>query len=312
MSSYNHEKYISEAIDSVLNQSFKDFELIIIDDCSKDNSQQVIESYRKMDERIRTVFHKENMGIAKTLNDGINEAKGRFIAFINSDDVWIHSKLEKQLAILKNDESLIVWSEGEIINAKSVPIGETWTQIMLASNQKKSGNIFEELVFDNFIFPSSLIFKREYVKNVQFDEQLKYQNDGKFAVGLAKKYQFFFIEEPLAKYRIHGKNAILSDKEGWAQDIVIVSKYFLREYGNEISKRTKAHLFFEIGSSYSFLNKNKLAKFFFFQALKSNMTMWNLMFTLTNGKGNRCYFLMNLIRLRRKLRAACAVIRSKL
>lgn len=283
MTSYNHEKYISEAIDSVLNQTFKDFELIIIDDCSKDNSSQIIKNYQRKDERIQAFFHKKNMGIAKTSNHCLAEAKGKFIAFTASDDVWVDSKLEKQLAILKNNDSLIVWSEGEIINKKGIPSGKTFTQMHSASSKKKSGNIFEELLDYNFIFGSSLMFKKEYVKDIHFDEQLKYLNDYKFAVNLAKKHPFFFIKEPLAKYRIHGKNTILlqSETENWVKDTILIEKYFLREYGNQISKRKKVDLLFKIAREYSSLSRDSRANFFPLEADSLIPFFWiNLLFLM--------------------------------
>lgn len=99
--SYNHESFLSEAIESVLNQTFRDFEFIIIDDCSSDNSREIIKYYKERDERIKIYFHNENRGIARTQNELIDKAQGKFIAFLNSDDVWNKDKLEKQLKILE-------------------------------------------------------------------------------------------------------------------------------------------------------------------------------------------------------------------
>lgn len=271
MPSYNHESYISEAMESVLNQSFRDFELIIVDDCSKDNSQSIIDSYQTKDKRIRTVFHKENMGIAKTLNDGMDKAQGKFLAFIASDDVWTRSKLEEQLDELKKNEDTIIWSEGEIIDRRSRPTGDTFTRMHRASQKKKSGDIFEQLLYGNFIFGSSLIFKRENARDTRFDGRLKYLNDYRFVVDLARKYKYRYMPEPLAKYRIHGRNTILSDEKGWMRDRVIVEKYFLGEYGSQIPKRVKARLVFKIGQAYSGLGKKTVAKRLFLEAINLNI-----------------------------------------
>jgi teichuronic acid biosynthesis glycosyltransferase TuaG len=78
----------------VLNQSWKDFELIIVDDASTDDSEQIIKSYQERDSKIHAIFHSDNEGIARTVNDGIGKALGEFIAFIASDDVWVTNKLE--------------------------------------------------------------------------------------------------------------------------------------------------------------------------------------------------------------------------
>jgi glycosyltransferase involved in cell wall biosynthesis len=260
MSSYNHEKYISEAIESVLNQTYKDFELIIVDDCSKDNSRRLIRDYQLKDKRIRTIFHKENHGMARTMNDGINEAKGKFVAMIDSDDVWVSAKLEKQLDILKLNEDLIVWSEGEIIDTESRPTGVTFTQRHKALTRKKSGDIFEELLYGNLISKSSIIFNLENARDIKFDEHMKYLNDYRFMVDLAEKYKFCFIREPLTKYRLHGSNSVFSDLQGWQRDAIIIGEYLMRKYGHQIPKKATANIYLRTGLAYSRLGEKIIGR----------------------------------------------------
>ena len=212
MASYNHEQYISEAIESVLNQTFRDIELIIIDDYSTDNSKQIIADYQKQDPRIRAFFHQKNMGISKTMNGCLSEARGNFISFIGSDDLWVHNKLKKQLAILKRDAGKVVWSEGEIINSQGLKTGKRVTEALNAP-PKKSGNIFQELLKEQFVFGQSLIFDAAFVKDLRFDEELKYVNDHRFLVDLSANNQFLFMPEPLAKYRVHGGNVTFKDEK---------------------------------------------------------------------------------------------------
>ena len=92
MPSYNHEKFISEAIESVLGQDFDDLELIIVDDASTDASKQIIQKYEKQDARVRVILHETNCGISKTMNDGIESARGTFKALRNSRDSCIVTK----------------------------------------------------------------------------------------------------------------------------------------------------------------------------------------------------------------------------
>lgn len=290
MTSYNHEKYISESIESVLNQSFKDFELIIIDDCSKDNSRRVIEVYQRKDHRIRAIFHEKNLGIAKTANHLLREATGVYVAIISSDDVWVESKLEKQIAILNSNNNLVLWSEGEIINADSVLTNETYTQRFSASykNKRKSGDMFEIMLTGNLIIlGSSLICERDFAMKIMFDPRLKYFNDYKFETQLAKEHKFFFIKEPLVKYRVHGKNTFLTSERGYAVDCINLLSFFLKEYSNQISKETKASLFLRIGGTYSKLNKKKLARFFslhaFATAFPTEKSIPPVVFFLVNG-----------------------------
>ena len=260
MPSYNHSRFIKDAIQSVLNQTFEDFELIIIDDGSFDDSQEIIQEFAEIDSRVKPIFHKKNMGIARTLNDGLKSSKGEFITFIASDDVWTPNKLEVQLEILARNEDLVVWSEGEIIDANGNPTGQTFTERHTATNRKKNGRIFEELLKGNFIFGSSMILKRKNLGKIKFDESLKYLNDYKFVVDLAWKYEYHFIESPLAKYRIHGGNTILSDKKGWLIDTIRVNKYFLEQYGDRISRKLRAMLHYKIALVYIQLGNKMVAK----------------------------------------------------
>ncbi|MCL4429115.1 MAG: glycosyltransferase [Chloroflexi bacterium] len=206
MSSYNYEKYIAESIESVLNQTFRDLELIIVDDGSTDSSPQIIADYQKKDPRIHAIFHQKNMGIAKTLNDCLNQARGNFISFIDADDLWVESKLEKQVAVLKKDDTLLVWSEGEIVNSEGIKTGQMVTKFLNAPINK-NGNLFQELLREQFVFRQSLIFKSDFIKNIRFDSALRYVNDHRFIVDLSLDNHFLFMPEPLAKYRLHDQEA---------------------------------------------------------------------------------------------------------
>jgi len=298
MPSYNHERFISEAIESVLNQTFTDLELIIIDDASKDSSKNIIKNYEEKDDRIYAIFHKKNKGIAKTMNEGLEEACGKFIAPSASDDVWVKDKLRKQLEVLNGNEDLAVWSEGLIIDAQSAPTGETFTQKHGASKKKKSGNIFEELLKGNYICGQSIILKRENLKEIRYDERLKYLNDYKFMVNLAKKYKFYFIPEPLVMYRIHGRNAILSDREGWTKDQIKIGEYFLQTYGDEISDSIKSEIFLNISIGFSYIGERAKARQYVYYAIKSNLfkplkliSLLHIRLTSTNDDGTIRNFL---------------------
>jgi glycosyltransferase involved in cell wall biosynthesis len=291
MPSYNHEKFISSAIISVLQQDFDDYELLIIDDASKDMSRKIIENFREEDGRIRVIYHRENKGIAKTLNEGIKKATGKFIAFIASDDLWVKEKLDRQIKVLEYDEDLIVWSEGEIIDSDGKSTGKTFTQIYGASDKRKSGRIFEELLEGNFILGSSLIAKKENLRKIEFNDQIKYLNDWQFYVDIAKKYEYYFISAPLVKYRIHGGSTFL-DRENYNRDRIMVSKYFLQKYGNEIQNKTKAKIYSNIATAHLQLGNKAKAKQYIYHKIKLNPLdpgiLSSFMIYLTNGNDIIC------------------------
>ncbi|MCJ7631313.1 glycosyltransferase, partial [Candidatus Bathyarchaeota archaeon] len=265
MPSYNHAQYISEAIESVLEQNIRDIELIIIDDCSRDNSKEIILNYAKRDGRIRTIFHEENLGIAKTYNDGLDAAEGKYVAILDSDDVWRRNKLERQLSILYANDDLVVWSEGRIIDREGKPTGQAFTQMHHASRKRKSGDILEILLFDNFIFDSSLIMKKSNADGIRFDHNLKYLNDYKFVVDLAKTLKYYFISEQLVDYRIHGKDTITRDGESWLKDEILVRQYFLDRYATK--SQIRADMFNRISSAYFALGEKELARQFILKGL---------------------------------------------
>ncbi|MCL4430107.1 MAG: glycosyltransferase [Chloroflexi bacterium] len=289
MGSYNHEKYVSEAIESVLNQTFPDLELIIIDDHSTDNSKNIIEAYQAKDERVRAFFHERNMGIAITINDGLKKVRGNYVSFIGSDDVWYPYKLEQQLALTKNHENEILWSEGDIIDSDGNPTGTTFTQMHTATNKKKSGNLFGEILWDNYIFGQSLLIKKDFIGDTLFDTELRFLNDYRFIADLASKHDFFFIPEPLAKYRVHGRNSISKDRTRWLEDRVLLYSYFLQRYGDEISCNLKGILYMKIGSTYADLGRTDLAKQFYSKAISidhfSRETILYLILALTGAQG---------------------------
>lgn len=267
MTSYNHHRYISEAIESVLRQTFDDIELIIVDDASCDGSQDIIQRHQQSDSRIRFIFHKNNEGISRTTNDGFAAANGKYIAYIQSDDTWMPEKLEKQMQVLNKNEKLIVWSEAAVIDRHGNKTGESFTQHYKAVNRRKSGDIFLELIKGNFICVQSTIFKAEYVRNFQFDTRCFYANDYKFMLDLSKKYQFHFISTPLVNYRIHGDNLILKNRDVWDKDHFFLNKYFLQNYGDDLPKKLRALFYFRMGRTLHNKNHEKIADKFLLKAL---------------------------------------------
>lgn len=281
MKSYNHASFVAESIESVLGQDFRDFELIIVDDASTDASRQVIERYAEQDPRIRVIFHERNIGISKVVNDGIDAARGKFIAQIDSDDVWVPDKLTKQLAVLEHDEDLIVWSEGELIDHAGRSIGKSFSESLSEgqgyASTTKSGHIWQELVRENFILGSTVLYKKRNLGHVRYDEELLYLNDHKFYLELARQRQFHYIAEPLAKYRLHGDNTLASSgSEAFKRHRIAEKEYIsivedeMRQYDDEITRETRAVIYGIMSSIYYSAGETKKALHFFLRAVKCN------------------------------------------
>jgi len=284
MTSYNHERFISESIESVLAQDFDDFELLIIDDASIDASTQIIQKYEVEDPRIHATFHETNAGFAKTRNDCIEASKGKFIAHIDSDDVWAKDKLTKQLEVAAYNDDLVVWSEAELIDEKGQALEENFTQMHRASSRKKSGDIFEELLKGNFVFGTTLFFKRGNLGAIRFDEGFPLMADHKFTLELAQKYNFYYIAEPLAKYRIHGSNTIAGSSREvrerrriYALEKVSIYDEMLRQKNRAISNKTKAAMYAQMSCAHTLFGKSKKALRFYLQAISCYPYSWYIL-----------------------------------
>lgn len=110
MPNYNGHRFVEQAIDSVLNQTYQNFELLVVDDCSKDDSLQLIQRKAQSDKRIRVIALEHNAGVANVRNRGIKEAKGKYIALLDNDDLWTEDKLERQLAIAERGADIVYCS----------------------------------------------------------------------------------------------------------------------------------------------------------------------------------------------------------
>jgi glycosyltransferase involved in cell wall biosynthesis len=288
MSCYNHERYIAQSIESVLNQTYPDLELLVTDGGSTDNSPQIIAKYEKSDPRVHATYHSKNIGISETINDGLNRVTGKYTCFLDSDDLWLNDKLEKQLRILKRDDSKVLWSDGEVIDSQGAKTGLLVTRRMGVPAQK-SGCLFEALLRELIIFRQSMIFKSDYAKNIRFDPGLKYVNDHKFMVDLAVDHEFLFMPDTLVNYRVHDSNISNKNPRGWAKEKVIVRKYFLQQYGYRMSHRAKADVNYQIGAYLSRLGRDGEAKKYYLEALKIDHTHVNsTLYTaraLTAGSG---------------------------
>jgi len=121
---YNAEKYIKDTIESVINQSYKNWEMIIVNDCSKDRSQLIVEKYMELDKRIKLVSLESNRGVAFARNTGIKAASGEYLAFLDSDDLWKPNKLSTQLDFMKQNNYYFTFTGYEMINNEGVKLNK--------------------------------------------------------------------------------------------------------------------------------------------------------------------------------------------
>lgn len=190
MPSYNTAPYIRETIQSVLDQTYQNWELIIVDDCSTDNTDEVVASIK--DDRIKYLKNERNSGAAVSRNRALREAKGRWIAFLDSDDLWMPEKLEKQISFMeKNDYSFSYTNYEEI----DVDGNSTGVKVTGPKKVTKTGMF-------NYCWLGCLtvMYDRDVIGLIQI-EDIKKNNDYAMWLKVCKKADCYLLDEYLGKYR---------------------------------------------------------------------------------------------------------------
>lgn len=235
MPSFNHGKYISKAIESVLNQTFNDFELIISDDCSMDNS--VDEIFKHKDGRIKVNIFDENQGAAINTNFLIKEAKGKYIALINSDDIWVKDKLEKQVKFLENNSSYgacFTWASFIDENDNNIMNN---IKIFEQPNRTQANWLKHLYINGNCLCHPSILIKSEVYQSIgDYNITLRQLPDFDLWIRLIKKYNINIIQENLVLHRrfiSQGENTSAPTIKNSVRD-VNESRYVQKRFINDI------------------------------------------------------------------------------
>lgn len=218
--SYNHEKFIGKAIDSVLKQTYKNLELIIIDDGSKDSSVDIIKSYK--DDRL-TLVCQENAGAHNAINKGLSMAKGEYLAILNSDDIFTKDRFEIMIKEMqKKPEVEFACSYIQIIDTDGNKLGlkegwknmEPWTVPHPELSFKATDDFKLNLLMTNFTSTTSnFLFTRNLYEKIGGMRNLRFAHDWDFALRAAEVTECMMIEKPLMEYRVHNSNTISSNRK---------------------------------------------------------------------------------------------------
>jgi len=198
MNCFNSEKYIELSIKSVLKQTYTNWELIIWDNCSTDNTSKIIGKFN--DKRILYFRANEHNSLGFARNQALKKTNGKFIAFIDSDDIWLSRKLEIQINFIERNKGInFVYSNHYVIdeNGKRVFRFDLW--------KKPTGKIFHSILRRNNTYILTVLFESSFIKleNNLFDTNLELIEELEFFTRLLRKYNAGYIPTPLAEYRVH-------------------------------------------------------------------------------------------------------------
>ena len=191
MPSYNTAKFISETIDSVLTQTYTNWELIIVDDCSTDNTDEVVKSFLS-DDRIKYIKNEKNSGAAFSRNRALCEAKGKWIAFLDSDDLWFPEKLEKQISFMKKNDYRFSYTNYIEIDEFSIPNGR-----VITGPKKVTRHGMHNYCWMGCL---TVMYDAETIGLIQIAD-IKKNNDYAMWLKVCKKADCYLLDEVLAKYR---------------------------------------------------------------------------------------------------------------
>ena len=260
---YNREKFLPFAIDSVLNQSYSKWELIIVDDRSKDNTKELIQKYISRDKRIKYILNKKIKGDCGARSQGIENSKGKYIAFLDSDDLWIvPDKLKKQIEFLENNPDYdLVYTDIRMIDEQGNIIEETPFYKKQKKKYKSGYVFFDFLKRNNFINTLTVCVRKRVLITERIVQDMDwFVVDYWIWLRIAMKSKFSFIDKKTAAYRVH-QNSISFGTDSipkYPNSISDIILYFTKYNRKRINEEEKIIL---LKTSYSLL-KNKQIKFF--------------------------------------------------
>lgn len=252
---HNGERFLREAIESVLNQTYKNFEFLIIENCSTDSSVEIIKSYN--DERIRLIIE-DNCGIPNGYNRGFKEAKGKYVIIHDQDDISFPNRIEAQLSYIIEKKLDLCGSSFLIINDKNEKVKYVHPPIT-----KKE--IFNKILFDfSAVFNPSLILKKVVLEELNyFDVNLQVGSDYDFLLRSLENYKLGNNPKILLKYRVHKSSTSKKNSNLWKDDLAISLKYFKKyktQYNDKEFVLSKIFYFYGLNLKSSLLNIKSILK----------------------------------------------------
>jgi glycosyltransferase involved in cell wall biosynthesis len=275
LTSYHHQDYLKECICSALEQTFRDYEIIAVDDASQDASPEILQSLLGGHPQAQLILHKENRGTYPSLNEALARARGEYAAILNSDDVWLPEKLERQVALMQADPDIaFCHTSGWFINDKGERLAGKPMGFAFPEGEREF--TLADFVRNNCAIASSVMFRVSWVRDLGgFDESFKNLGDWDMWLKLAEKGKVGFVPQPLTLYRIHSRNTIYFAETTFQEDARIREKIRARKEellaltGHSRDMRLAlAHNSACLGNLYSVLGKPSEARRLFWESLR--------------------------------------------
>ena len=254
MTTYNGEKYLREQIDSILNQTFQDFELIICDDCSKDNTRNILNEYKTVDKRIHIYFNESNLGFKKNFEKAITLCNGEYIAFSDQDDVWEDWKLQESIDAIGN--KMLLSTDSLLVDENLESLNRTFKENLgIKKVCLDQDFLLKSLIHHSFIQGTTILADANFIKRYLPIPEACIYHDLYFAICATINNSITYLDKPSVKYRQHSNNIIGNRKANYF--------FFLKPVGYNKDKvlRKSIERIYLINFELEHCNNEKMVKY---------------------------------------------------
>ncbi len=272
ITSYNQKEYLKEAIESVLRQTLRPFEIIICDDASSDGSSDLISSYqKKYSDLIQPVFQKGNVGISKNRSAGLQRLGGNLVTWLDGDDRFKPKKLEEEMALLQSDQCVKwVYSQVDLIDPQGRKFGVRY-------KSPPSGYILDTLVTMLGRAPRNQLVYYDAIKKIGFfRDDMDLYEDFELCLRLAKNYKALYCPQSLVEYRIHSGGLSKNKREAHRKNLEILYNSFI-DISSDLQEQERKNLIRKLEkgiNSINFFLMRKIDKIFFQRSLERIKTFF--------------------------------------
>ena len=256
---YNRKHTVVHAIDSALAQTYKNMEIVVVDDCSNDGTAQYLQA--RYGEKIRLIALPDNVGGAQARNVGVENARGVLIAFLDSDDQWAQSKIARQVSIVQQQDVGVVYTGMYRLNNRN--------EILGLNTPRFSGAIGNALLTENVVSSTSsvLVRKELFVRVGGFNRRLRSCDDWDLWLRLARITTFGFLKEFMVSHYIDGEDRLSFNPRYRAHDLLYMYEEYVKASGTAIGR---ANVFFKLGHAFYLWNRWRYASVFFTKSFALN------------------------------------------
>lgn len=231
MNCFNGQDYLQQALESVLSQTYENWELIFWDNLSNDKSVEIFKKYK--DNRFRFFSTTKHTILYEARNQAIQKTKGEFVTFLDTDDYWLPLKLEKQVKLFENEKIGLVYGNYWVLNEQSV-----FKKKIFSRKKLPTGKVLNQILSNYLVGLLTIMLRRKYLTNIQnvFNTEYDLLGDYDFVINFSINYEFDCVQEPIACYRIHNKQTSLTLIE---KQIPQMEKWFLSHQRHPILSSQK-------------------------------------------------------------------------